>query len=254
MESDIRALLRRKETEKQILHPFASYGANNKLKCTVCDLNIPSAIQWDAHVGTSTHKKSVTKYKEAQQSKAKRALEKDYLDDGSLSDGTASKRRKQATAINDNLPADFFDPPEQNESSQQRVTNIDAEWEAFQKDIAIPFKKHKSFADDSGVVISALPTSNAADTQQPLNASNQDDNNEEEIDEITEQIHQELDDQKERDNRVEKLKEMRESLRKKQINQQTAQHVKLQEQDEDMDEDEEDMDENYNDFGVWRKY
>ena len=54
--ADVRALLKAKRQEVRITHPYAAYGANGALRCTVCNTAIKSASAWERHLGTKAHR------------------------------------------------------------------------------------------------------------------------------------------------------------------------------------------------------
>ncbi|KAK9386185.1 hypothetical protein V1515DRAFT_605591 [Lipomyces mesembrius] len=209
MTTSIRALFRQAEAAKKVEHPFAKY-VNDKLQCTVCDLSISNDRQWEAHIGTPTHRDAVQRYKVAQQRKAKRQLDTSTQAD----QGVHSKRlRREQSDSRSQLPSDFFDAPRQqptdnpieaDRSKAETASDLDAEWAAFQKDIA---------KVQAGTVVEATAVITEQLTTNTYRGKREDD----EMDEIMEELQDQFEEQKTLESRVLKLKEMREKLRVKNI-------------------------------------
>ncbi|KAK9492018.1 hypothetical protein V1508DRAFT_420236 [Lipomyces doorenjongii] len=210
MTTSIRALFRQAEATKKVEHPFAKY-VNDKLQCTVCDLSISNERQWEAHIGTPTHRDAVQKYKVAQQRKAKRQLDTSTQAEAQ---GDHSKRlRREQSDSRSQLPSDFFDAPRQqstnnpieaDRSKAETASDLDAEWAAFQKDIA-------------KVQASTVVEATAVVTEQLTTNTHRGKAEDDEMDEIMDELQDQFEEQKTLESRVLKLKEMREKLRVKNI-------------------------------------
>ncbi|KAK9238403.1 hypothetical protein V1525DRAFT_400959 [Lipomyces kononenkoae] len=213
MTTSIRALFQRSEAAKKVEHPFAKY-VNDKLKCSVCDLFISNQPQWDAHIGTPTHRDAVQRFKVAQQRKAKRQLDANTQTEAQGSQGKRLRREEKDTI--GQLPRNFFDdgPPGQStnnalgtdQSKVESASSLDAEWTAFQKDIA---------KLQAGTVVEAVASINQQLQTNTESSKGEDDDDI--MDEVMNELHDQFDEQKTLESRVLKLKEMREKLRVKNV-------------------------------------
>ncbi|KAK9365361.1 hypothetical protein V1509DRAFT_633477 [Lipomyces kononenkoae] len=206
MTTSIRALFQNAEAAKKVEHPFAKY-VSDRLKCSVCDLFISNERQWDAHIGTPTHRDAVQRFKVAQQRKAKRQLDANVQTEPQASQGKRPRREEKDTI--GQLPANFFDGPheqssntalEGDKSNVENASELDAEWAAFQKDIS---------KLQAGTVAEATASINQQ--LQPIADSSK--GEDDEIDEFMNELHDQFEEQKTLESRVLKLKEMREKLR-----------------------------------------
>ena len=53
--ADVRALLRAERQKRKVSHPHASYAADGKLHCNLCEVPIKSEAAWQGHLHTSQH-------------------------------------------------------------------------------------------------------------------------------------------------------------------------------------------------------
>ncbi|KAK9343800.1 hypothetical protein V1522DRAFT_412236 [Lipomyces starkeyi] len=267
MTTSIRALFRQAEATKKVEHPFAKY-VNDKLKCTVCDLSISNERQWEAHIGTPTHRDAVQKYKVAQQRKAKRQL--DTSAQAEARGGHSKRLRREQSDSSSQLPSDFFDAPRQqstdnpiepDRSKAETESDLDAEWAAFQKDIA---------KVQAGTVVEAT----AIITEQLTPNNHRGQGEDDEMEEIMDGLQDQFEEQKTLESRVLKLKEMREKLRLKNIETSVPsengklirsnrgltntedgeeQEKETETEDEDDDDDDDDDDNEFDEYAAWRK-
>ncbi|KAK9362224.1 hypothetical protein V1504DRAFT_448905 [Lipomyces starkeyi] len=259
MTTSIRALFRQAEATKKVEHPFAKY-VNDKLKCTVCDLSISNERQWEAHIGTPTHRDTVQKYKVAQQRKAKRQL--DTSAQAEAQGGHSKRLRREQSDSRSHLPS--FDAPRQqstdnpieaDRSKAETESDLDAEWAAFQKDIA---------KVQAGTVVEAT----AIITEQLTPNNHRGQGEDDEMEEIMDELQDQFEEQKTLESRVLKLKEMREKLRLKNIETSVLrENGKLirsnrgltntedgeEQETETEDEDDDDDDNEFDEYAAWRK-
>ncbi|KAK9320659.1 hypothetical protein V1517DRAFT_328653 [Lipomyces orientalis] len=252
--TSIRALFRQAESTKKVEHPFAEY-VNDRLKCAVCDLFVSNELQWEAHIGTPTHRDAVQKYKVAQQRKAKRALDTSAQAEAL---GNGKRQRREAIESRPALPPDFFDASrepstdtgkEADGSKSEIAADIDTEWAAFQDDIA---KLQAATVAESTAVINQSST-NTYDVK----------GGDDELDEVMNDLRDQFEEQRNLESRVLKLKEMRERLRPKIVatgvtgtkkgpidsnrSLATSEEGEVKEQEEDDDADE------FDDHDAWRR-
>ncbi|KAK9467326.1 hypothetical protein V1512DRAFT_260945 [Lipomyces arxii] len=237
METSIRSLLRQQEAVKKVEHPFAQY-TGNRLKCSICDLFISSDSQWEAHLGTKTHRNEVQKYKSAQQRKAKRALDKEEESENIDVSSTETKRRRSNAETDIGLNASIGS------------ANIEDEWAAFQRDIATL---------DAGTVAQATAVVRDANS---TTTEEQQDTVADDLEEFQNDLQDQFDEQKELEARVSKLRELRKELQSKRFatvtkpleaDGKTTNGTLTEVEKEDGDLDENLDDENFDDFKFWHK-
>ncbi|KAJ8097362.1 hypothetical protein POJ06DRAFT_261173 [Lipomyces tetrasporus] len=254
MTTSIRALFRQAESSKKVEHPFAEY-VNNRLKCAVCDLFISNELQWEAHIGTPTHRDAVQKYKVAQQRKAKRALDTSAQAEAP---GNDKRQRREAIESRPALPPGFFDASrepsadrrkEADSSKTEVATDADAEWAAFQDDIA---KVQAATVAESAAVINR-PSTNTYDVN----------GGDDELDEVMNDLRDQFEEQRNLESRVLKLKEMRERLRPKIVatgvpgttkgSIDSNRNLETSEDGEEKEQEDEDDGDEFDDYDAWRR-
>ncbi|KAK9375883.1 uncharacterized protein V1513DRAFT_424168 [Lipomyces chichibuensis] len=250
MTTSIRALFRQAEATKKVEHPFAKY-VNDKLKCSVCDLSISNERQWEAHIGTPTHRDAVQKYKVAQQRRAKRQL--DASAQAEIQGDHSKRLRREKSDSSSQLPSDFFDAPRQqstdnpiaDKSKAETAFDLDAEWAAFQKDIA---------KVQAGTVVEAT----AVITGQLSTDTHRGKGEDDEMEGIMDELQDQFEEQKTLESRVLKLKEMREKLRLKENGKlirsnrglTNTEDGEVQEKETETDDDDDDE---FDEYAAWRR-
>ncbi|KZW02875.1 hypothetical protein EXIGLDRAFT_759583 [Exidia glandulosa HHB12029] len=153
---DARSLLRAKREQAKIEHPYASY-ASGQLKCTICATPIKDGAAWDGHLGSKAHRKNIQRLKaeqEAATQAAQRPAKRQAQADSDEEETASKKRRVEEQPGARGFPANFFSDPsralpaddddEQDEeeapatapaSAPAPASELDAEWEAFQKNV-----------------------------------------------------------------------------------------------------------------------
>lgn len=152
--ADVRALLKAKREEGRITHPYATYSHSGQLKCTVCGVAVKHASAWEGHLGSKVHRTNIIRLREQekqQQNEAELARKRKAVEEPT--DNPDEKKRRVQTS-SQGFPDDFFsDPshapaplPESDEEEEEegadgpvaitKPTNIDLEYEQFQREIA----------------------------------------------------------------------------------------------------------------------
>ncbi|KAK7206496.1 hypothetical protein BZA70DRAFT_105695 [Myxozyma melibiosi] len=107
---------------KPVEHRLAQYTDDRRIRCVACGLMIGSSEQqWNMHIATPTHKSSEKKWDETQRTKAKRQLERSSSENGQakrVKNGGKEEEKERESGDGTSAP------------------DLDAEWAAFQKDIA----------------------------------------------------------------------------------------------------------------------
>ncbi|KAK9460458.1 uncharacterized protein V1516DRAFT_676686 [Lipomyces oligophaga] len=215
--SNAKAFLRSVDSggkRERVDSPLADYE-KGRLRCVACGITLTRDDQWLPHVGTTTHKSSVEKYNERQKRREKRLLESS-LETEVVSARGRSKRTKGLTD-NGEMTGDI-----QLIRTNATEPEVDKEWEAFQNDIAALNEAKSSngsrpevltnatlaFTAGSDIfranVISQAPTlyetQSVPTTEEKAN---------DEVEDFTNELQDQFDEQKGLEDRVRMLKELR---------------------------------------------
>ncbi|KAK9474537.1 uncharacterized protein V1510DRAFT_411317 [Dipodascopsis tothii] len=226
----------------KVKHPLAEYRGS-RLACKACGYEITPTARgeerdWEAHAGMQSHRVEAAR---VHLSTAKRPAE---------GAGGRGKRARKDDGPAEGLPAGFFDPAKApaalREPSPPPDEKMDAEWAAFQSDIAAVAP-----AADAGVVAEAAPAAGGDAAPAPV----ADIEIEDEEDDVAAGLRQQFDEQRELEQRVERLKERRAALRRRDAPQEPvgnggAAAVAAGDREE-SDGDDDDDDDDYDDL-MWR--
>lgn len=283
--ADVRSLLRNERATRRITHPHAFYSASGVLGCLVCRTQLKSEAFWDAHLHSKEH---ATRLKaeveartilEASQSSRKRKAG----DDESLD---RKKSRAELPDVEEEEPTSPEDPREEAAAGpvadeeniseaarsgpnavaveQSRDKVDEDEWAAFERDVATP-PPVPPVASNSAATIEAAPISAAelaeqANTDGSASKRRRDAELEDEREDVSKQLEDEFDEMNELEQRVRRLKERREAIRKAQgivanQNGTSVKHDSDQERYQDNhadDDDDDDDDDQVDDWDNWR--
>ncbi|KAK9378702.1 uncharacterized protein V2V93DRAFT_375614 [Kockiozyma suomiensis] len=233
--------------------PLVKYTHEGRIHCTACDLLIGSEQQWNAHKTTPTHKSRAQKHAEAQNRKAKRHL----TENGE--DKETDKEIKRVKSGNGGLPEDFFDNSMAEE--KEKTPDLDAEWAAFQKDIAsaAAAAAHTNTNTNTNVIIEHAPElyNQGAVSPDLREQHEQERHTNQEV--LQNDLYQQFEEQKEFEERVQKLKAMREQMKKQYTDSkgdiEDAKKLHTQEEggEEEDDDDDEDQSDDEDSFALFRK-
>ena len=279
--ADVRSLLKNERAARRIQHKYASYSTTGTLLCTACHLQLKSETLWEGHLRSAGHITRVQKLlqseKEAGPVTADGNKKKRKASDG---EDTIRKRTKAANG----LPEGFFDagtdrepprtstttPPLPGEEIQmasrpatpskpvdevpKRPSVDEDEWAAFEADIA---KAESAIAFEEAVI--SAPAISAAE----LAAKSKEEDNkrkreqqeaelEGDKEDAARKLEEEFEEMESLEQRVRKMREKREALRKDGAKQLATPAVSVveenvtdgveQEDEDDDDEDEDDWD------------
>jgi zinc finger protein 830 len=121
--ADVRALLKNERAARKIHHKHASYSATGTLLCTVCRLQLKSESLWDGHLRSAGHIMRLQKLEDSEQRPEPTTPEAAPNVDGnkkrkaSDDEDTTRKRTKAAGG----LPEGFFDAEQEQESEAPAV-------------------------------------------------------------------------------------------------------------------------------------
>jgi zinc finger protein 830 len=277
--ADVRSLLKNERASRRIQHKHASYTATGTLLCKVCHFQLKSESLWEGHLRSAGHIMRVQKAQEAQDTpshdpdtaspvpiEATKNKKRKASDDD---DGTIHKRTRAANG----LPENFFDqggkpldlsssnpineiripsrpatPLKQSPEIPKQPTVDELEWAAFEADIAAVDVPEV----DDGVVISAQPLSAAELAAQSTADANRQRKEKAEAElegdkeDAARKMEDELDEMEGLEERVRKMREKREALRRKesvvQLSSVASQEPKQNIEEDDDDDDDEDDD------------
>ncbi|CZS96982.1 hypothetical protein WAI453_010287 [Rhynchosporium graminicola] len=246
--ADVRSLLKSERAARRIQHQYASYHTGG-LSCTACHVQMKDAL-WDGHLRSAGHMVRVEK--EVASKKRKASSESDGDGEGS---GTIRKRSKANGTVNGGgIPEGFFDAriggetieiPSRPATPSKPILKPDVprvdedEWAAFEADIE---KAEEEVKQANDAVISA-PAMMASDIVKREESSALDLEGEKE--DAARKIEEELEEMESLEQRVKKLREKREELRKRAVVNVVASPPVEEEEDEDDDDDDDDDDDGF---------
>ncbi|KAH6679153.1 hypothetical protein B0J14DRAFT_532856 [Halenospora varia] len=277
--ADVRSLLKNERAARRIQHKYASYTPTGTLLCVICHLQLKSESLWDGHLRSAGHIMRVQKLEESQREQDQQ-LQPPPAPDGNKKKRKASEEggedtiRKRTKPVN-GLPEDFFEqgadlqmeppvvhamheiqipsrpatPLKQSPDIPKQPTVNEDEWAAFEADIAAA---EAPAVEDT--VISAPAMSAAELEAQSVAEANaqRKERAEAELEgdkeDAARKLEEEFDEMEGLEQRVKKLREKREALRKKEsmigIPKVQTKPVEMEENedDEDDDDDEDDWD------------
>lgn len=246
--ADVRSLLRAERAARRITHPHASYTGDGKLLCNLCETLVKSEAQWQSHLHSTQHTLRSQRMQEAKeargtdatgQSKKRKAEELDV-------DSTAATDKKRVRSGEENdLASASVDPQQIEDSSADgfsepvkaivtepvavRPPLFDSEapadedeMAAFERDLArleAESNAPPASALDSAATISAAPITAeqlAAQAREEASAQRgkRDQELEEEREDAARVLEEEFEEMEGLEERVRKLREKREALRK----------------------------------------
>lgn len=245
--ADVRQLLKAERANRRLTHPHASYTKDGKLLCNLCEIPIKNESQWQSHLHSTQHLLRSQRAKEAESARSTgakkrkaesptsdagvddrkrvRASEEELnVDEGQTSgapstkiakvDQEAQKAHSEATAVQSTT------------ASQPRADIDETELAAFEQELADLEKEstqaqtnlRTSSALNAGATISAAPISAEelaaqASEEQSTQKGRRDAEIEAEKEDAARALEDELDEMRELEGRVRKLREQREALR-----------------------------------------
>ncbi|MDI1489683.1 MAG: hypothetical protein OHK93_000881 [Ramalina farinacea] len=259
---DVRSLLRGERASRRIDHPNASYSATGTLECTVCHIPVKSDVDvWDKHLKSTQHAMRAERLRLNQRTapskpepvpglrdtsngtKKRKASDRDEDEDSRKRTRPVSNpsRHSQATSktpeplkapdATPSVTSATTAPPKSTEShppqspqAQNPAQTIDeAEWAAFERDVATPSppppSAHAPSVITAQAAISAGPVS-AADLakqeeegQEVTRKERREAELEAEKEDATRLLEEEFDEMEGLEERVRRLREKREELR-----------------------------------------
>lgn len=245
--SDVRALLAAERQSRRISHPHLSYTKSGALLCNVCNLNVKSETLWEGHLRSANHRKNLQKAQESSTRSLKRKIENVDTSSEESVQRTGDGRKKTKSRLEpvaeesdsaisseslkeaETVDAAHPTPIETTVVPERPITNTlttngvqqseapvpvavdEDEWAAFERDVA-PLTK----PDYSAATISAAPMTAAQITAQAEEdkRQRQDLEAEDEKEEEERRMEEEFDIMEEMEERVRKLREKREALRR----------------------------------------
>lgn len=281
--ADVRSLLKNERAARRIQHKYASYSTTGTLLCIVCHLQLKSETLWDGHLRSAGHITRVHKAQEIEKEAPAVSNGDSNKKKRKASEGedTIRKRTKAANS----LPEGFFDgraeptpepsnpaPPTPNEiqipsrpaTPSKPVAKVpkrpdvdEDEWAAFEADIAAAEVPVAAY--DGGVI--SAPALSAAE----LMAMDKEEDNkrkrervEAEMEGDKEDAARKLEDEFEEmeglEERVRRLREKRETLRRKEGSAEVVpvkvseENVEVEDDENDEDNDDDDDDDDWNGF------
>lgn len=129
--ADVRSLLRSEQALRRISHPNLSYTKSGLLNCMACSLLIKSESLWEGHLRSANHKKNLLK-----------------AQNGSATDGTASKKRKLEDDGNE----------ERKKTKQEPDMRGDLQAEAGPTEASEPEGMEQNFEVESPQAVLGTPT------------------------------------------------------------------------------------------------
>ncbi|KAK7051089.1 hypothetical protein VNI00_005201 [Paramarasmius palmivorus] len=169
--ADVRALLKAKRQEARITHPLASYNTSGQLRCSACGTLVKHASAWEGHLGSKLHRTTVAQIREKEREKeerearereekearerallGKRKAEEEAEEDVNMEELEHATKKQRVKETPKGFPADFFSDPsrapvfepdeedqdqgtEENAQPPPPKTQLDLEWERFQKEV-----------------------------------------------------------------------------------------------------------------------
>lgn len=284
--ADVRSLLRNERVSRRITHPNASYSATGKLSCSVCGLSLQSGQDsWNAHLKSTQHAMRAERLrlsqrppaespsegtKPAQVSRSPNAKKRKAPD---LDDDDSRKRNKPVQTPHSTPRVSYQEPSHQQDlalpppspdpvkaaappaqaNSQPAID--EAEWAAFERDVATP-PPPGPFSNQS--IISAAPISASELAEQEEQKAKEegkakpDTDMEHEKEDAARALEQEFDEMEELETRVKRLREKREELRRKTLEEMDSVGIEERRTAQDAQGESSDEDEDIDDWGFVR--
>lgn len=235
--TDVRSLLRNERAARRLVHPYASYTKSGVLSCSLCAISIKSEGLWDKHLRSTEHSTRLQQLQTANANKKRKADENDTqqrkkprnneLESEDESDPVDGATSTTATLIGEApdqpIPSEHIPSPHTDTALSAPTTALieaidEDEWAAFERDVATPPPDPPKMPLSSAVVISAAPLSAAelaaqAREAQSAQKGRRETEAEEEKEEASRRLEDELDEMTALEDRVKRLKEKREALR-----------------------------------------
>ena len=193
--TDVRALLRTERSSRRVTHPHASYTTAGKLVCIVCKTQIKNESQWNNHLASQQHSKSLQELRSATSVSSSKKRKADASEDDGRKRVRSSENDAQDLQPDEQVEQDVEEPdngqsalsvvpdhPTPSESSEidhlptasdikpiqpantapsaPEITPLeeDEEWLAFQREIeAADIPPAQSSAVKAAATISAAP-------------------------------------------------------------------------------------------------
>ncbi|KAL9126301.1 MAG: hypothetical protein Q9217_004627 [Psora testacea] len=254
--ADVRSLLRSERASRRIDHPQASYSATGTLGCTVCHVPLKSDVGvWNNHLKSTQHAMRAERLRlnsKAPSSRLESTSTTRESDNGSkkrkASDGEEDSRKRTRPVVSFTETVEAIDeepsvsPPKQGSGPIEQATQTpkpatrplqstsptqkidEAEWAAFERDIAAPpFSRALTSAPSAlmaAATISAAPVSAAeiaAQQREEERASGRgwrEAELEAEKEDAARALEEEFDEMEGLEERVRRLREKREALRR----------------------------------------
>lgn len=227
--ADARSLLQSERANRRIKHQYARYTDTGKLLCTLCDIAVKSDTAWNAHTRTPDHAKRALRAAEANAQsnsrkrkagdddedtrKRRRSASADEVDDSVIQDGPAIEIGEESDDVEPAQPQIIPAPSQRPEQADQ---DDDPEWLELQRMIK---ESDTDPTTEGRATISAAPmTAEEVAAQAREELSSQRGRREAELEEEKEDanraLEEEFDEMGVLEERVKRLREKREALRK----------------------------------------
>lgn len=225
--ADVRSMLKASRDSRKITHPHASYTSHGKLLCNLCEVPIKTEAAWQSHLHSSGHTLRVTRAHEAAGASKKR---KASMLESSTS--PVADERKRARAVEDvavveqplaepeprdvSVAAQSTDERNGDEDEARHAAELAAlDKELAEMEAAMPTQPPAPTAPTiSAPAVSAEELAARAREEQSTQRGRRDAELEAEREDAARIMEEELDEQEGLDQRVKKLRERREALKK----------------------------------------
>lgn len=295
--ADVRSLLRSERATRHIDHPLALYSATGTLECSVCHIPLKSDVAlWEKHLASSQHAMRAERHriqtKQSASSQPKPSTAGRETSNGSKKrkasdvDQEEDNRKKTRPAVQ--IPSGVKDEPSdsitgplpspsanssgapQASSAVQPIPKIgpttvdESEWAAFEASLARPPSPEPPNALTAAANISAAPLSAAELAAQSRDKANTQTKDRREIEiegekeDATRALEEEFDEMEGLEDRVKRLREKREALRKAKETREGPIAAKLDMKVKDVgddkgnSDDDDDDDDDFDEWGAWR--
>ena len=238
--ADARALLRNERQTRRVNHPYASYTSFGKLVCSLCDIPVKTDSLWNKHLESTDHVvrlqrlQSVPSDQSSKKRKAdsgadegrKRARGFDEEEDGSREDAEdlGPSADQEVDATGDSQTTNVEQQPiaavgSTKDETQQPVEVEDEEWLELQQAInAAPAPADSSTVSAAATIsapaMSAAEVAAQAREEQSTQRGRRDEEIEAEREDAARALEEEFEEMEGLEDRVRKLREKREALRK----------------------------------------
>lgn len=233
MADDPRALLRAARKERRVAHPHASYTSTGSLLCNLCEIPIKSEATWGAHLHSTGHTLRLSREQDAALARKAETSngKKRKADSPADEEGSDGEDRKRVKASEANPAAPAQQKPREAvpvpaPAPEQTQKDHQAEMDALEADLAALERETRADAAVGADTISA-PAQTAEDIatqareEQSAQRSRRDIELEEEKEEAARALEEEFAEMQTLENRVKRLREKREMLRAKNMDQAT---------------------------------